>query len=250
MKHRIRAFGVHLLWSVLVAAVSLGLVFGVWYPGPLAAASGVGPIVLILLAVDMVVGPVITFIVFNPAKKNLKWDLAIVVALQLAALGYGLHTVFSARPVYVVFAADRFDVVYANDLTDAKLAKVADPRFKSLPLWGPHVIAARRPTSAKERNEIMFGALAGGDDVPQLPQYYVSLDAQRGQILERLLPLEQLAEFNRGEAETVRELLADLAARPGGAAFLPVRGKTGDFTAIMGKTSGEVIRFVPLNPWQ
>jgi hypothetical protein len=250
MKHRIRAFGVHLLWSVLVAAVSLALVFVVWYPGPLAAASGVGPIVLILLAVDVVVGPVITFTVFNPAKKNLKWDLAVVVALQLAALGYGLHTVFSARPAYVVFAADRFDVVYANDLTDDKLAKVTDPRFNSLPLWGPHVIAARRPASAKERNEIMFGALAGGDDVPQLPQYYVPLAEQRGQVIERLLPLDQLAEFNRGEADTVRKLLADMAAHPGGAAFLPVRGKTGDFTVIIGKASGELIRFVPLSPWQ
>lgn len=250
MKHRIRAFCTHLFCSLLIAAISVGLVFSFWYPGPLAAASGVGPIVLLLLAVDVVVGPVITFIVFNPSKKELKWDLSIVVALQLAALGYGLHTVFSARPAYVVFAADRFDVVYANDLTDEKLAKVVDSRFKSLPHWGPRVIAARRPESAQERNDIMFGALAGGDDVPQLPQYYVPLGEQQNQMVGRLLPLEQLEAFNPEQAATVKALISEMATHPGGAAFLPVRGKTGDFTAIMDKTSGEVVRFVALKPWQ
>lgn len=250
MKHRIRAFGIHLSGSLLVAGISVGLVFALWYPGPLAAASGVGSIVLLLLAVDVVVGPVITFIVFNPSKKELKWDLAVVVALQVAALAYGLHTVFSARPAYVVFAADRFDVVYANDLTDDKLAKVVDLRFKSLPVRGPEVIAAKRPESAQERNDILFSALAGGDDVPQLPQYYVPLAEQQTQIVGRLLPLERLEAFNPTEADAVKALLSEMASHPGGAAFLPVRGKTGDFTAIMDKTSGEVIRLVALKPWQ
>lgn len=250
MKNRIRAFGTHLAGSLLVACASLALVFLVWYPGPLAAASGVGAIVLILLAVDVIVGPVITFIVFDPRKKELKWDVAIILVLQLVALGYGMRTVFVARPAYVVFAADRFDVVYANDLTVEKLAKVTDPRFSDVPLWGPKVIAAKRPESAKERNEIMFGALVGGDDVPQLPQYYVPLADQRAQILKRLLPPENLREFNPERTAQVAELVASYGSHPGGVGYLPVRGKVKDFTAILGKESGELLQFSSLVPWQ
>lgn len=250
MKNRIRAFGTHLVGSLLVACASLALIFGVWYPGPLAEASGVGAIVLILLAVDVIVGPVITFIVFDRRKKELKWDLAIVVFMQLVALGYGIRTVFVARPAYVVFAADRFDVVYANDLTAEKLAKATDPRFSAVPLWSPKVIAAKRPESAKERNEIMFGVLVGGDDVPQLPQYYVPLADQRTQVLKRLLPLENLREFNAERTAEVTELESRHASHPGGVAYLPVRGKVKDFTAILGKESGELLQFSSLLPWQ
>lgn len=249
MQHRIRAFGAHLVGSLLIAATCLGLVFLVWYPGPLAGASGVGSIILLLLAVDVIAGPVITFIVFNPAKKELKWDLAVVVALQLTALGYGVHTLFIARPAYVVFAVDRFDVVYANDLTAEKLAKVSDPRFKVPPMWGPEVIAARRPETAAERSEIMFGALAGGDDVPQLPQYYVPLTEQRAQVIERLLPLDHLLKFNGENADRLTALQSEMAGHRGGASYLPVRAKTKDFAAVLDSKSGEVLRFVALNPW-
>jgi hypothetical protein len=250
LKNRIQAFGTHLLGSLVVACFCLALIFGLWYRGPLAAASGVGAIVLILLAVDVMVGPVITFIVFDPRKKELKWDLAIVVAVQLAALAYGMRTVFVARPAYVVFAADRFDVVYANDLTAEKLAKAPDPQFASVPLWGPKVIAARRPESAKERSDIMFGALAGGDDVPQLPQYYATLADQREHVLKRLRPLEELRQFNPARQEEVADLMARHANRSGGVAYLPVHGKVGDFTAVLGKQSGELVEFSSLAPWQ
>lgn len=249
LKHRVRAFSVHLFGSLLIAATCAGLVFLVWYPGPLAEASDVGPIVLMLLAVDVTVGPVITFIVFNPRKKELRRDLAVVVALQLAALGYGLHAVFVARPAYVVFAVDRFEVVYANELTADKLVKVLDARFKSAPIWGPRVIAARRPETAEERSEIMFGALVGGDDVPQLPQYYVPLADQRGQIIDRLQPLEHLIEFNGEDVGKVTALLSDMAAHPGGASYLPVRGKARDYTAVLDRQTAQVLRFVALNPW-
>src|SRR6218665_1691953 len=108
--NRYQAFAAHLLGSCLVAALSAFLVFWVWYPAQFASMSGVTGIFLILLGVDVVVGPVITLIVFNRAKPELKRDLAIVLLLQIAALGYGLHTVFTARPAYLVFSADRFEV--------------------------------------------------------------------------------------------------------------------------------------------
>lgn len=188
---------------MVVALCSTTLVFLVWYPGRLAQASGVTDIFLMLLAVDVIVGPFITLVVFNPAKKELKRDLLIVLLLQIAALLYGLHAVFVARPVYEVFSVDRFELVFANDLTDEKLAKVTAAQFKTVPLLGPKVIAARRPETSKERMAIALSAVSGGDDVAQLPEHYVPYAEARNLVVQRLQPLEKLRDFNKDDVARV-----------------------------------------------
>ena len=63
MAFRLRAFLWHFLASLLMASLALMLVYGVWYPSPLHALLGVTSIFLIVLAVDVVIGPVLTFVV-------------------------------------------------------------------------------------------------------------------------------------------------------------------------------------------
>lgn len=247
--NRYQAFAGHLALSAAVAAVSAALVFLVWYPPPLAAATGVTGIFLMLLAIDVIVGPVITLIVYNPAKKELKRDLLVVLVLQVAALLYGLNAVFTARPVYSVFNVDRFDLVFANDMTAAKLQKVTTAQFKSLPWFGPQVIAARRPATSKERNEILFGAAAGGDDLPQLPQYYVAYDEARTEAAKRAQPIDALRELNRDQAARVDALARRHAGRANGVGFLPLRAKVKDMAVIVSRDTGEVLEIVDLRPW-
>jgi hypothetical protein len=68
------------------------LVFLVWYPNPYREISGGRELFLILVTVDVILGPLITLSIFNPVKawKVLRRDLAIVGLIQLAALGYGM----------------------------------------------------------------------------------------------------------------------------------------------------------------
>lgn len=244
--NRFQAFAVHLSGSLGIAFCATALVFLVWYPGSFSGATGVTAIFLMMLGIDVVLGPCITLVVFNPAKKELKRDLLIVLIVQLAALFYGLHTVFIARPVYAVFNADRFDLVYANDLTDEKLSKVMDQRFKALPLFGPQVIAAKRPDSAKERSDLMFSAALGGDDVPQMPQYYVPYVDQRAQVLSRMLPLDGLRALNQKDGRKIDALLLKYGKE---IAYLPLRGKVQDLTVIVARKTGEVLEINELAPW-
>ena len=46
-------------------------------------------LILLMIGVDVVIGPLLTLIVFDPKKKHLKFDLVVIAALQLAALAYG-----------------------------------------------------------------------------------------------------------------------------------------------------------------
>ena len=59
---------------------------------------------MLMLGVDVVLGPLLTFLVFNPHKKlrEIISDLVIVGFVQLGALGYGVYTVYQEHPTLAV----------------------------------------------------------------------------------------------------------------------------------------------------
>jgi len=246
---RLRAFFIHLLISFCLAGISFVFVFLIWYPDHLTGASGANQIFLMLLAIDCVLGPCITLIIFNPKKKELKWDLTIVGLVQVTALLYGLHTMFVARPVYLVFNVDRFDVVYANDFTDEKLAKVSDPQFQHLPIFRPQIIAAQRPTDSKEKNALLFSVLNGGDDLPQLPQYYVSYPALQNEVIAHAHALSALSQFNPQQKEQIDNLVSKYQRLNKKVGFLPLKGKVDHLSVLVDLNTAEVQEIVDLKPW-
>lgn len=108
----------HLLASAGVALLAALLVFFIWYPPPTASLLAVGNVYGVLLAVDVVCGPLLTLVLASPTKprRELVQDLGLVGLIQLAALGYGLHALESARPVAYVFEQDRLVLVTKTEL--------------------------------------------------------------------------------------------------------------------------------------
>jgi hypothetical protein len=224
-------------------------VFLLWYPGLVAPASGVRNIFLILLLVDVVLGPVITLIVFNPKKKELQRDLLIVVLIQLAALFYGLHAVFNARPVFMVFNVDRFDIVYATEITDVNLAKATREDYRSFPLFGYRLVAAQSPKDSKQRIEMLDSSLAGGADLPQLPQYYLPYQDMKAEVQKRMRPLDELRSFNKDQLPAIDALINKYALEKNDVGFLPLKAKVSDLTVIVSRNTGEVLGLEDLKPW-
>lgn len=247
-RNRYQAFAIHLGLSCLVALSVATVVFLVWYPGPFAQASGVTSIFLMMLVVDVAIGPIITLCVFNPKKKELRRDLTIVALLQTCALAYGVYTVFVPRPVYAVYNVDRFDLVFANDLTPDKL-KAAPAGFKTIPLWSPQVIGALPSKDRQVRQRIMFNAAAGGDDLPQMPEFYVPYERVKEIAAGRIQPIERLKESNPGQQDAIDALVRKYGAQDQ-IGFLPVRGKVQDVAAIVEKGSAKVLEFVRFKPWR
>ena len=50
--------------------------------------------------------------------------MALVAVIQLAALDFGLHTVWQARPLYLVMEIDRFKVVTRPVLDEGDIAQL------------------------------------------------------------------------------------------------------------------------------
>ncbi|MGP9490976.1 TfpX/TfpZ family type IV pilin accessory protein [Psychrobacter sp. AOP7-B1-24] len=107
--------GYHVLCSLVLNVLISAIIYFVWYPSHLYQATGVLPAVLMMIALNLIVAPLLTFIVYKADKKELTRDIAVIAVLQIAALGYGLYIVEAGRPAYIAFAVDNFEVVRGFD---------------------------------------------------------------------------------------------------------------------------------------
>lgn len=115
MKDRLIASAIHLLISLVVALLILALLFLLWFPSPLMSLGAVQGVQLILL-VDLVIGPLLTLLVFKKGKASLLFDMSVIVALQLGALTYGLVTVYGQTPSHLVLTHAGMHVVSRHDV--------------------------------------------------------------------------------------------------------------------------------------
>lgn len=247
-KFRSVAAATHLSMSVVVALVAAALVFLVWFPYPFREVSGGSALFKVVVAVDLVLGPVLTWVVFERRKPRaeLVRDVLIIVALQLAALAYGLWSVYQARPIYLVHEIDRFVVVSAADIDPADLVQ-APPEFQSLPWSGIRLIGVRESRDGEERLETLALALAG-KDVSLRPSYWQHLsEANKEVIRQRAKPLRVLRARSDSDSRIIDRWLKDQGLSVDQLIFLPMVGRDQYWSAVMDASSMEIIGYLPID---
>ncbi len=122
LAEKTKAASVHLILSALVISLFFALIFYIWFPNGLIYAGALEGLQLVIL-VDLVLGPLLTFVVFNKTKRSLKWDLSIIVLIQLAALVYGASLILKERPVAAVLGSDFVHLVTASEAEQWELPK-------------------------------------------------------------------------------------------------------------------------------
>ncbi|MES2414306.1 MAG: TfpX/TfpZ family type IV pilin accessory protein [Pseudomonadota bacterium] len=248
-KQRFRAAGIHLCLSVVLAVIAALLVFFVWYPYPYREISGGRSLFFLIIAVDVIMGPLLTLAVFNIRKPRteLVRDLSIIGLLQLAALGYGMWTVAYARPVHLVFEMDRFRVVHAVDVAPDLLEKAA-PEFRKLPLGGPTLLSVR---PFMDNNESMAATVAAlsGYPIGARADMWQSYEKAKPEIAAVAKPVSQLkTRFSARVAEIDNALKPYLAAHPSAPiGYVPMMGRDILWTVLIDTNTLEVISFVPID---
>ncbi|MFJ3052911.1 hypothetical protein [Pseudomonas nitroreducens] len=130
-RNRWFAFLYHLAVSFVLLLIITGVMYFCWFPGALFDAAGGWQGMRILVAVDLVLGPTLTLIVFNRAKpiRELMRDLGIIATVQLLCLLGGLYTIFYSRPIVVVQVFDTFYALNREGLTDAGVSPADIDRY-------------------------------------------------------------------------------------------------------------------------
>jgi hypothetical protein len=254
LKSALIASFVHTIGCVCVAALAGALVFFVWYPHPYLDLAGGRDLFLLVVWVDLVCGPLLTAVLYNKEKPRLELfrDLGLVVVVQLAALVYGLYSVWLARPLYLVMEIDRFQVVSASELSVTQAEKEIESLTPSLHprlFSGPITVGIREPRDSNERNKVLLEAAAGGRDYAQRPEFYIPYEGAIAlSSLKRAKPIGTFLKKYPNYAAKLQTIAAKQGLDMEKLVFVPVMGRT-DWVAIL-DSRGQVDKFLKGDGYQ
>ena len=249
-RRRARAALIHMAIGGVVIAAVLAVVFLFWYKQPLATAAGVGPIVGLLLLVDLLLGPLLTFAVFNPAKKSLKADLTVIACIQVAALAYGLHALDSGRPAWLVFVKDRFELIAKADLRPQDLNDASANPYAQTSLFGPRIIASVAPENPAAYRDALMEAVTGGRDLQHRPDFFEDYAGQADEAIRKARPIDELRKLDPQHLDAIDAGVARTGLGEAQLAYLPVRGPSADLAMLIDRRDGKPLLLVNARPWR
>lgn len=116
-----KAFAIHLTLSLLIFSSLVFVMLMWWFPGELFFLDGGWQGLKIVALIDLVLGPLLTLVLYKPGKPSLLFDMSCIAAFQIAALAYGFYATYHQRTVAVVFADRNFTTLSADAASVAKV---------------------------------------------------------------------------------------------------------------------------------
>jgi hypothetical protein len=174
-----KAMTAHFGLSLLVAAIVAFLVFTLWFPYPYRELAGGRELFILVMAVDIVCGPLLTFVLFSPTKPKLELitDISLIAVIQILALCYGIWTVYQIRPLFVVQEADRLNIISRASIDLNELDKLPS-ELKSVHFGKPINVSLRELTNI-EREKLKTEIEAKGHDSSEHPLFYVKYEGAK-----------------------------------------------------------------------
>jgi hypothetical protein len=243
---KLRAFLIHLAISATVVGTVFMIIFFFWYPNPYFRVSGADDIVRVLIGVDLVLGPVLTLVLFKSGKPRLMFDLSVIAVIQVSALIYGTAIIFQERPYFVVFAVDRFVVVPKKDID---MTKIKYEVMKEKPWRGPILAFANLPEDPRERDKLMFEVMDGAPDIERRAEYWSPLAEKIDQVMARAEALTDM----RLRSEEARRQIAAVRSRHENAdqlRYLPITSNVNVYSMIFDPATKMAIDIIAVDPWE
>ncbi|MCC1495312.1 hypothetical protein [Alcanivorax sp. 1008] len=238
MAPRVKAFLLHLAISVAIIAAVLMLVFVFWYPAPFFDYEGAWGPLRILISVDLILGPLLTLLVFKPGKRWLWLDMAFIFLLQISALLYGAYALWSQRPLVMAFAVDGFYVVNPKDLAERELPGwlISERSWR-----GPAPVFAELVDDPDYLLKVM---LDGAPDIQALPGQYRRLEEKVPLMAPRAYDLQALAALHPEVAQAIAGLDPGVLAE---SMALPVYGMLKTGTVLADRETGRPRYYLDLD---
>lgn len=237
----------HFLISCIFGLGAAVLIYGLFYPWPYSSMLGVGSIFGLVLAVDVVCGPLLTLVLASPSKRVWeRWlDFALIGLIQLLALAYGMYSVWAARPVALAFERDRLVLVAANEVDMYALPRA--PSFaQTLPWRGVILVATRQPRNSDEYFHSMELGLAGISPAMR-PDWWLPWPEAREDMVKRARPLDDLLSRQNEASKFIDKAVEQSGRSLQELRYLPLTSsKTKDWIALLDKEM-QLLAFAPVD---
>jgi hypothetical protein len=247
-REKLVAFGIHFLATLFLAACAAALVFLIWYPAPFTQMLGGRELFLLVVGIDLALGPLMSLVIYSSRKprRALITDYSIVGVLQVAALVYGVWVMAGARPAYITFVKDRFEVVLAAELTDKELAAARAPEFAVRPLTGPRFVAVVVPPV--DAQDALLEAVVGNEERMR-PRFYMPLETELPAIRQRAKELEVLIARHARSKDHIEQAQREAGIPSQQQRWLPIRHSKGFWTAVIDVRTGLPVSYIALDPY-
>jgi hypothetical protein len=244
MKFRFKALGLHLSGSACALSLILGALYLGWYSWPGWTLTDVTHVVVVMVGVDVVVGPLLTFVIAHPGKprRELVRDISIIVAVQLCALIYGTVSLWNGRPLYYAYSETVLQLVQAYDIdaqesaAGRRLNPDFAPHWYSLPRW----IWAPLPQDPSASRKIVTSAIQGGDDVISMPQYFKPWEQGLPLLRTNLKKVDDVAYFFGPEKKKLKERMRAAGLATDQANSMPLTGRGHPLLAVFDPASVKI----------
>lgn len=230
------ASALHLAISLFIGLSFVALTRWVWFPGPLFDVSGAVGLLTILIPADIVLGPLLTLLVFKPGKPSLKFDLTIIALVQSAALFYGAWTIAEARPAYVVFFGNQLKVLRSTD--------VAEQAPWSTPLAGPEWVGILVGGALDAELADLTAGLEGKKPVQLDTDQYLPWPKVEPAFVAALRAVDELKP--KAVADEVAAKLSAIGIERDAVRVLPVTVRDHGMTAVFSVATNEFLAIVPV----
>lgn len=243
MEKRTKYSFIYFLLSLLLAAAIAALIQVQWYPPPLLEATGILPAFLAIIAVQVLLWPLLSLVVYKENKKSLRFDLSTILLLQMAFWVFSLYALAQGRPAWIAYTLERFELVKVNEIIPTDLDSI-NSDFKS-PAWtGPQFVGTMLSEDAEVRSKHLLQEVLGGISIAQRPEQYVNINIVKDRLLKEQQSLEELRKYNE-----ISRVDKALASYPDAHGFIPLRAQQVDMVVLL-DNSGTPLQIVDLRPWE
>jgi hypothetical protein len=246
IKQKLQASLIHLGISALVVGCFLAFVLTVWYPAPFFDLLKLQHIILMLVVVDIIVGPLLTLLVFKPLKSTLKFDLSVIASIQIAALTYGMYAIYQAHPLYIAYAGDRFLPINASQISPSS-AKYDE--LKKSKLTGFTPVYVKTPTDPAEIARLTKEVRSGAPDLYSRPEYYEPFNKFTQDVFAQGMKPEKLLATPEYK-QKLEQFLAEHGKTANDYAFLPLVGQEDAVLWVWSRETGKPVGTLAINPWK
>lgn len=223
-RHKLKASGVHLLLSFLVLSLFFSLLLYIWFPEPYFTATGGWQGLQIVAYIDLVLGPLLTFIVFNPQKNSLelKRDLGFIILLQLSVLFGGMHTVYTQRPLAIVFWNNSFKTVSAAEIHQQYVNTEIFNTIKQNPL---QFFVVKNPTSLQEKQKMLDQMSEKSIAPHQQLNFYKTINKGLLPLSLHSININNIADKNEDIKKQLAIIIKDLNKKDSDFIYIPLLSK-------------------------
>jgi len=223
------------------------LVRFLWFPDGYFLISGVAKLFLILVAVNLIVGPGLSTLLYKPGKWGLKFDLIVIACIEIAVLGWGMYEILQRRPDFAVFAVDRFEAV---TLLEVDRSQIENRQLGLRPGHTPRLIYAELPTDPEVMNRLIDETVfLGMQDIDRRPEFWRPYVAGIPLIKAAAMPLADLIAGDDTRARLVKRWLAKQDQPVADYLFLPIQGRAADGVVILHADIGFPVDVLAIDPW-